>query len=376
MRIIHKFQSGSFISLTRVAILTMIVAMPLLFVFGNAFSQQAPYLLMPGNHDLPKRLSLCGEPIPLENRYVWEMLDQEFTIAIHARAQVFLWLKRAGRYFPYIQQKLDEAGMPADLKYLAVAESALRPRIRSRKGAVGFWQFVPKTARRYKLKKNRTVDERRSLESSTEAALTYLRDLYGIFNSWTLALAAYNCGEERLEKEMKLQRIGDYYRLDLPLETERFIYRIAAIKLIMENPEQYGFYLPPDSVYVPAKYETVTIHTPKPIHITDFAEAIETEFKVIKELNHKLKGYYLPAGTYSLNVPAGKTTRVAKALKGFFENTPSESEEQDKNLYRVRAGDTLSHIAGKTGVSVDELKRLNDLAGSTVWVGQILRVTP
>ena len=146
---------------------------------------------------------LSGEPMPLENRRVWEMLDREFTMAVSNRAQVFMWLKRAGRYFPYIEKKLAEAGMPEDLKYLAVAESALLTRIRSRKGAMGPWQFMAYTARRNGLRKDRMMDERLDFERATEAALKYPKRLKGIFGTWSLALAAYNCGDVRLKKEMK-----------------------------------------------------------------------------------------------------------------------------------------------------------------------------
>ena len=120
---------------------------------------------------LPKSLSLCGEPIPLENRNVREMLEREFIISVWDRAQVFLWLKRAGRYFPYIEKKLAEQGRPDDLKYLAVAESALLTHIRSKDGALGQWQLMKPTARRNGLRKNRMLDERLNFERSTAAAL-------------------------------------------------------------------------------------------------------------------------------------------------------------------------------------------------------------
>ncbi|MDH3803661.1 MAG: lytic transglycosylase domain-containing protein, partial [Deltaproteobacteria bacterium] len=148
---------------------------------------------------LPGSISLCHEPIPLENQRVLEMLDREFTIAVWDRAQVFLWLKRAGRYFPYIEEKLAEAEMPDDLKYVAVAESALITTIRSSKRAAGLWQFMARTGRRYGLRKNRMLDERLDFERSTEAAITYLTQLHDTFDNWTLALAAYNCGDAFLK---------------------------------------------------------------------------------------------------------------------------------------------------------------------------------
>jgi AraC-like DNA-binding protein len=125
----------------------------------------------------PTAVTLCGEPLPLEDRRVWESFDREFTIAVWNRAQVFLWLKRAGRYFPSIEAKLAAAGMPDDLKYLAVAESDLQSHARSPAGALGTWQFMEHTARRHGLAKNQQMDERRNFERATAAALSYLQAL-------------------------------------------------------------------------------------------------------------------------------------------------------------------------------------------------------
>ena len=238
-----------------------------------------------GDFPLPGSLSLCGEPIPLDDRSVFEMLDREFTIIVWDRAQVYMWLKRAGRYFPHIEEKLIEAELPSDLKYLAVAESALLTGSRSRKGARGPWQFMATTAKRNGLRVDRKVDERRNLERSTEAAIRYLRKLKDMFGTWTLALAAYNCGEELLGRKIEVQKVSDYYRLDLPLETERFIFRIAAIKIIIENPERYGYNVAPEHIYMPIKYDTVPVKTDMPLHVTDLAQALNTDYKILKELN-------------------------------------------------------------------------------------------
>jgi len=355
----------------------MLLAVGLVSVLSpRAYSEQLLWQPAHANFIVPKALSLCGEQMPLEKRAVWEMLDQEFTISVHNHAKVILWLKRAGRYFPYLEKKLDEAGMPDDLKYLAVAESSLRPNIRSRKGALGFWQFIPKTARRYKLKQNRSMDERRSLESSTEAALSYLKELRETFDSWALAMAAYNCGEDRLQKEIKEQKVNDYYSLNLPRETERFIFRIAAIKLIMENPEHYGYSLSPESIYKPRPFDSVQIKIEKPVHMTEFAEAIQTNFKVIKELNPKIKGYYLPVGDYMLKIPVGKKEVAAEALHQLARKNPARFAKSDSPHYRVQPGDTLSYISQHTGIPVAELKRLNDIKGSMITVGQELQLTP
>ena len=186
----------------------MIISVLVFLLPSLSFPGQKNANPMLDDFPIPKSISLCGEPMPLENRHVWEMMDREFTISVWDRAQVFMWIKRAGRFLQYIEKKLAEERMPDDLKYLAIAESSLITHIRSRKGAVGTWQFMPHTARRNGLRKDRVMDERLDFERSTEAALRYLKRLKEMFGAWTLAMAAYNCGETRLGKEIKKQKLN------------------------------------------------------------------------------------------------------------------------------------------------------------------------
>lgn len=321
---------------------------------------------------LPERLVLCGESMPLDNLWVWEMLDRELTIAAWDTPQVLMWFKRAGRYFPFIEKKLAQENMPDDLKYLAVSESALLSDIRSNKGAVGIWQFIADTAERHALKFNRYIDERRDIERSTEAALKYLKELKESFGTWTLAMAAYNCGENRVKKEIEDQQENDFYSLKLPNETERYIFRIAAVKFIMENPEKYGYQVPESKIYKPVVYDTVKINIKKNIHITDFAKAIGTSFKVIRDLNPKLIDDFLPTGTYNLNTPPGTGKNVSAILKSLSSKSDSEYAGASSGYYVVQKGDTLSAISLRTGLSVNELKRLNNIKGSIIKVGDVL----
>jgi hypothetical protein len=278
-------------------------------VYGNIVGPDAEIpetvAFYPVVHDfsLPSTLSLCGEMIPLEKPQVREMLDRELNITVWDRAQVFMYLKRAGRYFPYIEKELSEAGMPMDLKYIAVAESALLTYSRSRKGAKGMWQFMTLAARSNGLRRNNIVDERLNFEHSTKAAIKYLKFLKHKFNTWPLALAAYNGGETRIRKAIREQKTSDYFRLNLPLETERYIFRIAAIKIIMENPERYGYHLSKEGVYRPRKYDMIHVNIKKAIYITEFAHFFGTDFKAVKELNPQFLKDYLPEGKYTVNVP-------------------------------------------------------------------------
>jgi LysM repeat protein len=340
-----------------------------------AFAGQETVYPVFDNLPLPESVSLCGEPIPLENRCVWEMLDREFTVAVWDRAQVFMWLKRAGRYFPYMDKRLAEMGMPEDLKYLAVAESCLLTYARSSKGAKGPWQFMERTARRYGLRRNGMIDERLDFERSTDAALRFVRDLKEVFGTWTLALAAYNYGESSLKKQIGLQKVTDFYRLNLPLETERFIFRIAAIKIIMENPSRYGYNLPEECGYRPIACDTVPVKLPKPLHMTDVAHALGTDFKVLKELNPHILGTALPPGRYTIKVPSGLGVKMASVLKSFVRTASASAKGVSKRYYVVRKGDTLSKIAKQTGVRVAVLKRLNGIQGSLIRAGQTLRLS-
>ncbi|UCG19621.1 MAG: transglycosylase SLT domain-containing protein [Deltaproteobacteria bacterium] len=327
------------------------------------------------NFPLPGSLSLCHEPIPLENRKNLDMLDREFTIAVWDRAQVFMWLKRAGRYFPYIEEKLAEAGVPGDLKYVAVAESALITDIKSSKRAVGLWQFLSRTARRYGLRKNRLIDERLDFERSTEAAIRYLKRLHSEFGNWTLALAAYNCGDAFLKSEIRRQKVKDFYRLDLPLETERYIFRIAAIKIIMENPKHFGFHLPAEHIYPPRWYDRVEVEINQRLKFTDLALALDTDFKTLKELNPQFLRDYVPRGEYKIKVPPGFGPKVVVALQKLGKGGDRQREYISENHYVVREGDTLGRIARRTGVSLATLQRINGIEGSTIWAGQKLRLT-
>jgi membrane-bound lytic murein transglycosylase D len=276
---------------------------------------------------LPESLTLCGESIPLKESWTWEMLDRELTIAVWDKSQVFLWLKRAGRYFPYLEKQLAREKMPDDLKYLAVAESSLLNSVKSTQGAVGPWQFMARTAEQNGLRTDKSIDERCDMEQATEAALDHLRGLKEMFGTWALAMAAYNCGENRIKREMKDQRENDFYRLRLPTETERYIFKIAAIKLIMENPESYGYRVPESKIYKPIECDTVKVLIKNKIHITDFAKAIGTTFKTIRYLNPQIIDDYLPTGSYNLNTPCGAAEKVPKALTSLSSKSDAVAEK-------------------------------------------------
>ena len=322
------------------------------------------------NVPLPDKISLCGEMIPLEDPYAREMLDREFTIAVWNQAQTFMWLKRAGRYFPYIENELAKAGLPDDLKYLAIAESSLIPNIRSSSGAMGIWQFMPATGEEYGLQNTASLDERRYFEKSTEAAIKMLGNLRQRFGSWSLAMAAYNCGPRCIENAITNQKVSNYYRLSLPQETERYIFKIATIKIILENPNHYGYFIPPHHIYEPTPADTIKIQLQYPLSVTDVAIELGTDFKMIKELNPHLIGSYLPEGRYYLKVPSGK----GQKLFAVIDKLSKKAIEKRHEYYIVQTGDNLFKISSRTGVSVSQIKALNSIKDDIIKVGQRLRI--
>jgi membrane-bound lytic murein transglycosylase D len=263
----------------------------------------------------PLQMHLCGEPVPLNEPEVREALDREFTIEVWSRAQTTMWLKRAPRYFPEIERKLRARRLPLDLKYVAVAESDLRTLAKSSAGALGPWQFMAPTAQQAQLRVDKAVDERLNFGASTDAALAHLERLHRLFHNWPLALAAYNAGEGRVQKAIAVQGVNNYYRLSLPEETERYVYRILAAKIIMEDPGRYGFAIPGDDLYAPLSYDEVQLTVPQEVPIRRLAEACGTYFKVIKTLNPWIKGDSLAPGTFLLKIPHGSTPRFQAAMR-------------------------------------------------------------
>jgi membrane-bound lytic murein transglycosylase D len=287
-------------------------------------------------------LAFCGEAVPMDLPHVRERFEKAMMLALSDRAQVLLWIKRAPRYLPLIDETLRTMKMPADLKYLAVAESALRPHAGSTKGAMGFWQLMPGTARKYGLRVDPYIDQRRNIYFSTASALRFLKNLHTRFSSWTLAAAAYNMGEEGLTAEILEQNTRDYYNLYLPLETQQFVFRILAVKLILSAPQRYGFAVVPQDLYQPLVFDTVDVDCFQETPIRIVAQAAGTYFKVIKDLNPHVRGYYLEPGHHQVNLPRGRADGFAVRFKKLV---AKNREERQTRIYIVQAGDSLSEIA-------------------------------
>jgi len=265
-------------------------------------------------------LDFCGEPVPLDDPDVRERLEREMLISLDNSDDLILWLKRAKRYFPVIERVLKENGLPDDLKYITIAESSLKPLAFSHKGASGPWQFIPGTGTRYGLIVGNDIDERRNIYKSTPAAARYLRNLYSMFASWTLAAAAYNMGENGLRSEMTMQRVDDYYKLYLNSETSRYVFRILAAKIIMSNPDKFGYVLSKEDYYLEKPFDTVELSTSRNVPLYIIARAADTHFKVIKDLNPEIKQYHLPSGFHRICIPRGSADGFYERYEKFLTN--------------------------------------------------------
>ena len=264
---------------------------------------------------VPESVYLCGEPVPLSDPAVREDLDRELTIVIWSHAQTTMWIKRAPRYLPEVEEKLRSRRLPLDLKYVVVIESDMRPKARSSAGALGPWQFMAPTAQRFQLTLNPAVDQRLEFGKATDAALSYLQRLYQIFHDWPLALAAYNCGEARVQKEMAIQGVNSFYHLSLPEETERYVHRLLAAKIVLEDPARYGYDIPADQLYPPLAYDEVSITLAKAVAVRRLAEACGSYYKAFKTLNPWINGAELPPGVYRLKLPQGSASRFQEAWR-------------------------------------------------------------
>lgn len=253
---------------------------------------------------LPSTLSFAGENVPLEYFWVTEGLDRELLVNIYWHSSTIMLIKRANRYFPVIEPILKQQGVPDDFKYLAVIESNLLPAI-SPAGAAGIWQFLKKTGQEYGLVVVNDVDERYHLEKATVAACRYLREARDTFGSWTLAAAAYNAGIGGIKRSLAEQKGESYYDLWLNTETSRYVHRILALKMIFENPEQYGYTIDPATLYVPVKVR----HIPLNQGIDDlaaYALSHGISYRALKELNPWMRTGKLPPPQkepYSIALP-------------------------------------------------------------------------
>lgn len=236
---------------------------------------------------LPPNLNLAGERVPLEIPDIKERMDRELLVNTYWQSNGLLLIKRAHKYFPILEPLLKKYGLPDDFKYLAVAESALIDETSSA-GAAGMWHFMRGTGKEYGLEINKNVDERYNIEKSTKVAAEYLIKAKERLGSWTLAAAAYNAGNYGIAKRLKTQGVTSYYDALLPDETERYVFRIIALKEVLSNPKKYGFIFDTNDLYTLPKTRTVEVDTVI-TNIANFAKHFGTNYKELKIHNPWLR---------------------------------------------------------------------------------------
>lgn len=304
----------------------------------------------------------------------------------HSRTE--LWMKRSGRYTPMIRERLRARGMPEDLIYLAFIESGYSTKARSHAAAVGLWQFIAETGKRYGLEVNSYVDERRDPLESTDAALDYLQELYGRFGSWYLAAAAYNTGENRVARIMRQQtgrergRDEDFWTIAhlLPKETRNYVPLMLAAGHINKEPHKYGF----EDVEFQKPLEFTTVNVPGSVALSTVAKAAGVSEESVDELNpHLLRGMTPPNKTWPVRVPVGTENRFAEAFEatlradGLVARKPVAlaSTTGAGRSHKVKRGETLSGIAKRYGTSVASITKANSgLRASRLRIGQQIRI--
>lgn len=265
--------------------------------------------------NLPENLSFAGERVPLQDLDILERLDRELLVNTYWQSNTMLVIKRAHKWFPIIEPILKKNGVPDDFKYLAAIESALTNTV-SPSGATGFWQILDVTAKEYGLEVNEVVDERYDVVKSTEAACKFLKAAYAKHGSWAMAAASYNMGMNGLDKQVKRQDANSYYDLLLNVETSRYVFRIIAMKQILQHPKQYGFHYRTKDVYkMPAMREIVVDTTINDLNA--FARATGVTYRVLKIFNPWMREPFLKNAMgkkYTIRIPKdGFSTHTAHA---------------------------------------------------------------
>lgn len=265
--------------------------------------------------EIPESVILCGKKIDLDRVDMYERFDRELSSIIYTHGTTMLIIKRANRYFPEMAPILRANGVPDDLLYLACVESSLNPRAYSPAKAAGFWQFIASAAKEYGLEVNDEIDERYNIEKATAAAARYLKKAYNKYGDWATAMASYNGGLTRITKALAIQGVKTSLDLYLAEETTRYPYRVMAMKVLMENPSQYGFHLRANQLYQPRKYKTVEVSGPVE-NWADWANAHGINYSILREENPWIRANTLTnktGKTYKVRIPLAESLSHKKA---------------------------------------------------------------
>ena len=306
--------------------------------------------------------------IPLQKNH---LVQQSIDFLLRSpEKHLYNWISRSATYFPMFEEVLRAEGIPDELKYLSMIESALLPTANSHAGAAGLWQFMPATGREYGLNRTAWIDERLDPEKSTRAAAKYLKKLHRQFDDWYLALAAYNSGPGRVSRAVRRHGQGstfwDIYE-DLPRETRNYVPMFIATATILTNPQ--AFNLP--RIEPGPRYVYDRAHIEGSLDLRQVADLAGTDVETIRRLNPEIRHGVTPPSRngYSLRVPQGSGQRFAQAYAAL-----PEDQRRGATEYVVRRGDNLTVIARRHGTSVAALREMNGIRGSIIQPGQRLYV--
>jgi membrane-bound lytic murein transglycosylase D len=358
-----------------------------LFAFGCAHKMPAPSATATNPKEVESFRLSDPEPPEVVDQEL-ESIPPEMTPRVDQWVQYFQgkgrphmerYLARSTRYMTLMKRILRQNGLPEDLIYIALIESGFSSRATSRAAAVGYWQFIKGTGKRYGLEINSLVDERRDPVLSTQAAAEYFKGLYSVFGSWYLAMASYNVGENRVKREVMKHYTRDFWELArkrrFPKETVNYVPKFIAAKMIAKNPAKYGF---TDIEYEkPIEFEMVKVD--KPLNLRMMASKMNLEYEDFKQLNPKFRGEIAPVkdnGVLELRVPVGQTTVAMNAAReSFVDRVELIADAGDTTTYKIRPGDSLYSIARRYRTSVSVLRDINDLKpGRKLRIGMRIQV--
>jgi len=332
-------------------------------------------------YSLPSEMELAF------NKIVKNYIDM-YTSSSRRRESVGYILAKGNYYFPMMEETLDRYGLPLELKYLSVIESALNPTVKSRMGATGLWQFMLRTGKMYGLEVNTLVDERKDPRKATDAAARYLKDLYDIYGDWNLVIAAYNCGPGNVNKAIRRSGgLTDYWAIYpyLPRETRGYVPGFIAATYIMNYYQQHNICPAESSVYPPM---VDTLLVDRHLHLKQVSEKLEIPLEELRLLNPQYQKDIIPGNfkSYPLCLPAkhlsafidnqhdifGNTTLIAHRKTVDVDESFVTATGKATKVHKVKRGESLGGIAQKYGVSVAHLKRMNNLSSNKIIAGKNL----
>lgn len=345
---------------------------------------------------------VAGRIKAMDTEMSFELNDRIFSFinyfTVRNREYTKMVLKRKDIFFPLFEETLAHHDMPDDIKFLAIIESGLNPRARSRVGAMGLWQFMPATGRMYNLEVNQDIDDRMDPELATEAAAKYLKSLYRMFGNWEVALAAYNCGPGNVRKAIRRSGgkttfwgIYDY----LPRETRSYVPQFQAMMYVLRYAEEHNFIL--ENPTYPIAYEKVIFN--QELDLEQLATMASICIEDLEELNPSIQNRLLPSSHqhFALRIPKNKAFQITEE-KEYYASAVKLSPERIAELrtasapvapvsvkasvpnnaeriaYKVKSGDVLGSIAQRHGTTVTNIKSWNNLSSNTIKVGQILHI--